>query len=369
MVFYQINTSIFFTFFISFVISRSVECREWQYIVDHDIIRKSNIESSRYELKIEADPYFPLENKIPTDIPTESPRDDTTQVWTTLSPTASPSFLPSDGPSLLPTEWDIQQKGGCRNGLSLYQVHMYDAWGDGWEKTILKISGISDQNPLAADLPTNSMTTTNINTQGDIAVSITKTIELDSSDSTVAHPNPLNEIDPLGTIFEGALRRGSHDYADVCLLPSRCYQVIVMGGDFLDEVSWDIRASNNDPASPLLEPILVGGAPSGCTFSLPDEYGHHFCPNSCSDTIPTNTMINPEVMDNLFPNEDGVADEFLSEAVARTRMVPSGSLDGKTQVSTLVTESMRSRAGGISNTASSILDNFKFVESDEHSDN
>jgi len=369
MVFYHINTSVLFTFFIFFVISRSVECREWQYIVDHDIIRKSNIESSRYELKIEADPYFFPEDKSPTDIPTESPRADTTQVRTTVSPTASISLMPSDAPSLLPTEWDIEQKGACRNGLSLYQVHMYDAWGDGWEKTILTISGISDQDPLAADLPTNSMTTTNTNTQGDIAVSITKTIELDSSDSTAAHPNPLNEIDPLGTIFEGALRRGSHDYADVCLLPKRCYQVIVTGGEFLDEVSWDIRASNNDPASSPVEPILVGGAPSGCTVSLPDEYGHHFCPNSCSDTIPTNIMINPEVMDNLFPNEDGVADESLSEAIGRTRMVPSGSLDGKTQASTLVTESMRSRVDGVSNIASSILNNFKFVQSDEHSNN
>jgi hypothetical protein len=167
-------------------------------------------------------------------------------------------------------------------------------------------------------------------------------------------------------IFEGALRRGSHDYADVCFLPNRCYQVIVSGGEFLDEVSWDIRASNNDPSSPPLEPILVGGAPSACTFSLPDEYGHHFCPNTCSDTIPADAMIvSPEVMDNLSLNEDGIAAESLSEAVGRTYMVESGSLDGKSQTSVPLTESMLSSG----NTASSILNKFKFAESAEHSNN
>ena len=367
---HRTNSSVYFTFFVLFVVSRSVECREWQSIVDHDIIRKSNIDSSRYELKIESDPFFYPEDKSPTDIPTESPHADIARVWTTVGPTESPSFLPSDGPSLGPTEWDIERNGGCRNGLSLYQVHMYDTWGDGWEKTKLTISGISDSK--AADLPTNSMTTTNTKRQGGGAVvSISKTIELGTSDSTAAHPNPQNEIDPLGLIFEGDLRRGSHDYADVCFLPNRCYQVIVSGGEFVDEVSWDIRASNNDPSSPPLEPILAGGAPSACTFSLPDEYGHHFCPNTCSETIPADAMIvSPEVMNNLSLNNDGIAAESLTEAaIGHSYMIESGSLDGKTQTSVPLTESMQSRMGGVSNTASSILNNFKSVESDEHSNN
>jgi len=365
------TVSVHFTLLILFVVNSGVECRQWQSIVDHDTVRKSNIDSSRYELKIEADAFFYPGDKSPTDIPTEAPQADANKVWTTLSPTTSPSSLPSDGPSMEPTEWDIERNGGCRNGLKLYEVHMMDSWGDGWDQTMITITGISDQNPLAGDLPTNSMTTTNTNTQGDMVVSISKTIEFDSIDSTVAHPNPENEIDPLGTIFQGGLTRGSHDFADVCLLPKRCYQLVATGGDFLDEVSWELRPRNKDPSSPPMEPLLAGGAPAGCTFSLPDEYGHHFCPNTCSDTLPTDAVVDlPEVMDNLQPNEDGMAAETLSEAVGRTHIIVStGTLDGKTQETTTVTERMRSRTGGNGNTASTILNNFKLVDGDEHSSN
>ena len=78
----------------------------------------------------------------------------------------------------------------------------------------------------------------------------------------------------------------------------------------------------------------------------------------------------PEVMDNLKPNEDGMAAESLTEAVGRTHIVvSSGTLDGKTQSTTFVTESMRSRTGGVGYTASTILNNFKLVDADEHSSN
>eukprot|EP00534_Pseudo-nitzschia_fraudulenta_P003195 CAMPEP_0201135256 /NCGR_PEP_ID=MMETSP0850-20130426/54039_1 /ASSEMBLY_ACC=CAM_ASM_000622 /TAXON_ID=183588 /ORGANISM="Pseudo-nitzschia fraudulenta, Strain WWA7" /LENGTH=67 /DNA_ID=CAMNT_0047406399 /DNA_START=15 /DNA_END=215 /DNA_ORIENTATION=+ len=50
--------------------SVSVNCRQWQSIVDHDIIRKSDIDSSRYELIIEADPFFFAGEQGATDIPT-----------------------------------------------------------------------------------------------------------------------------------------------------------------------------------------------------------------------------------------------------------------------------------------------------------
>ena len=41
-------------------------------------------------------------------------------------------MIPSDAPSLAPTMWDIDRNGGCRQGHELYEVHMYDSWGDGW---------------------------------------------------------------------------------------------------------------------------------------------------------------------------------------------------------------------------------------------
>ena len=122
------TASVHFTLLILYMASSSVECRKWQSIVDHDIVRKSNIDSSRYELKIEINPFFYPGDEIPTDIPTEAPQADAIKVWTTLSPTTSPSLLPSDGPSMEPTEWNIERNGGCRNGLELYEIHMYDSW-------------------------------------------------------------------------------------------------------------------------------------------------------------------------------------------------------------------------------------------------
>jgi hypothetical protein len=271
-----------------------VEGRQWQTIIEHSIYRRSNIDSRRYELTIEADPFYFPGNEI--DSPTESPKVDS---WVTLSPTFAPSSVPSDSPSLSPTAWDIEQNGGCRFGHELFEVHMYDSWGDGWDNTMLVITGIEDQDPDMV-LPTSSMQRTVTDETGDSTVKITRTITLDSQNAF--NPDEVLEVDPLGVIFQGGLRRGSHDSADICLLPKRCYQVTVAGGEFLNEVSWDIRPANLQ-SKESVEPILGGGAPAGCTFSLPDEYGHHFCANTCSTTLPPEaTTTAPQVLQNLQEN-------------------------------------------------------------------
>ena len=377
-----------------------VEGRQWQTIIDTTIVRNSDIDHSRYELKIEADPFFDAQaaaqeqNTPSSTIPTEGTTTSSQQQgWTTLSPTVSPSTQPTDGPSMGPTPWSIEQNGGCRQGLTLYQVHMYDTWGDGWDDVSLTIEGLRDQDPTAADLPANSMTSTSINTQGDTVVSISKTIALDAVDSTVLHPNPNQQIDPLGIIFDGKLQRGSHDYADVCLVSNRCYHVTVTdkgdggggntneGGELFDEISWDLRPVNTDPESlpfsilspSLLEPTLLGGAPSVCTFSLPDEYGHHFCPNTCSSTI-GDTAAPPvsDVLGTMHVNEDGAASETLIEAtVGRNspQLIPSGSLEGKTTQTAIITESMlqTARSGNTKAGSSFVLNKFHSAESNEHS--
>lgn len=278
-----------------------MEGRQWQSIVDYNIDRKSNIDGRRYQLKIEADPFFFPQDIVDEDIITDAPQ---ANVWVTLSPTLAPSSLPSDSPSLTPTAWDIDKNGGCRSGHDLYEVHMYDSWGDGWDQTMVKIIGIEDQNPI--DLPTSSMTRTITDKLGGATVSISRTVDLDSQ--SLFKPEQKTEVDPLGVIFQGGLRRGSHDFSDLCLVPKRCYEVFVSGGEFLNEVSWDIRPAHVEYADQTTDksPILSGGAPSWCTFSLPDEYGHHFCPNSCSGTLPPSSMTEaPKLIDNLKLNYGG----------------------------------------------------------------
>jgi len=318
-----------------------VEGRDWQSIVGHTIVRKSNLDSNQYELKLEADPFFdPEEHAISKNPPTNAPMDSLHAtieqvVWMTLRLTASPSLLPSDAPPLMPTDWTIERNGSCQEGRILHQVHMYDTWRDSWERSFLSITGNWDQDPSAADLPTSSMTTTR------------------------------------------------HDYANVCLVPKRCYRVVLTGGDgeFLDKILRDVRLAATAtilPYSPMEEkpPVVIligGGAPSDCTFSLPDEYDHHFCPNSCIDNDGdgnTTTGTDPpilNVMTNLVWNKDGWTTESLTNAIERTYLVLSGSLRNTTRQSAVVTELMMTMRSGCSSSSEStlILNNFKSVELNE----
>ena len=279
--------------------SATVKSRQWQSIVDHDIIRKSNIDSSRYELKIEVDPFFYPGEESVTDIPTEPQKAEVINAWTSVASIASSSTVPV----ARPTQAIIEQNGVCGNGKKHYEVHMMDTWGDGWDQTMITITGMSDQDSSA----TNVMKSTFNNNKGDTVLAFSKTIELDSTGSS--------EKNPLGQIFEGTLQEGYHNVADICLVPNRCYQLIATGGEFLEEVSWDLRPGNNDPesSSGLAEPILSGGAPTECSFSLPDENGDHFCPNTCT----VETIDPPKVVENVQ-----TTDEEVTQAVGRTQTVP-----------------------------------------------
>jgi hypothetical protein len=325
-----------------------VDGRTWQAVIDHSIYQKSNIDSRRYELKIEQDPfYYPGDLPLDTESPTVSPG---TDKWVTLSPTQLPSSVPSDSPSLMPTEWSIELNGGCRQGLQLFEVHMYDSWADGWDQTQLVISGIEDQDSSIV-LPSNFMTRTITTRNGDSIVKIARAIDL--SDQSLFNPEEVNDIDPLGVIFEGTLQQGSHDVAYVCLLPRRCYQVIAAGGEFLNEVSWDIRPGNLDSSNEQqLEPILSGGAPAGCTLSLPDENGHNFCSNTCSDTLPPSATTDaPKFLQNLQQNS-AVGSTAINAAAGETVSTNLGT-----------TRSSYNRGGSfggnMSGDASSTLGNFR----------
>ena len=291
--------------------SASVKGRQWQSIVDHDIVRKSNFDSSRHELKIEVDPFINAENSKPSVIPTtELPKAQANKFSNTMSvPAATPST-----------------NGSCENGQSHYEIHMMDTWGDGWDQTVITITGMSNQ-----ALPSDAMTT-HTNQQGDMVTAISNTIDLHSS----------NEKDP---IFQGTLQEGYQDSAHLCLVPNRCYQLVATGGEFSAEVSWEIRQGSNSQ-----EPILTGSAPTECTFSIPNEEGEQFCPNTCNDENLANLVVDtskisetsnalneatetptywsswssttaapePEEEESSTQFEDEIAPESISQAVGRT---------------------------------------------------
>jgi hypothetical protein len=337
-----------------------VESRQWQAIIDHSIYQKSNIDSRRYEIKLEQDPFYYPGDYYPDDeSPTVSP---VSNKWVTLSPTVSPSAFPSDSPSLMPTGWSIELNGGCRQGHELFEVHMYDSWGDGWDQTQLVISGIDDQDPTIV-LPSNFMTRTITTRNGGSIVKIARSIDL--SDQSLLNPEEVNDMDPLGVIFEGTLQQGSHDVAYLCLLPRRCYQVTAAGGEFLNEVSWDIRPGNLDSNNEQqLEPILGGGAPAGCTFSLPDENGHHFCPNNCTDTLPPSATTDPPKLLDNFQQNTAVGSSAINIATGETVSTNLGT-----------TRSSYGRGGAFSGirsgstegAASSTLENFRSPEENNDS--
>mmetsp|Transcript_21649 Transcript_21649/g.51137 ORF Transcript_21649/g.51137 Transcript_21649/m.51137 type:complete len:411 (+) Transcript_21649:243-1475(+) len=293
------------------------EARVWQTIVDHNIVRRSTTETLRYSLVIEIDPFLFPGDEEADEIPEgEDPSKD---VWVTLAPTIAPSMVPSDAPSLVPTVWDIDRNGGCRQGQQLFEVHMYDSWGDGWdENTYVTISGLSDQDPNI-EIPSSASMQRSITNEDKFSkVKIFRTIDLQDQ-KNVFEPTSATEINPLGTpIFMGNLKRGSHEVGQVCLVPKRCYQVTVRGGDFLNEVSWDIRKVDlearygEDPTleEELASPAVGGGAPMNCTMSLPDEYGHHFCANECSpiegETVGDIKVKESAILEHLQP-ADGVS--------------------------------------------------------------
>jgi hypothetical protein len=296
------------------------EGRQWQSVIDHAIYSRSNIDKERFSLTIEMDPLF-FGDELPLEAPTPAPQAKL-QAWVTLTPTETPSSIPSDFPSLAPTgptgepstrEQNIDGNGGCNEGTMLYQVNMYDSWGDGWDATMLKIVGIEDEVP--DDMHANIITRSHTANTGNATVTVTNTIEFNTEH--MFSQGESTPVDPLGLVFQAGLRRGSHAAADVCLMPRRCYEVAVGGGDRLEEVSWDIRPVNLGSDEQNSIALLEGGAPADCQFSVPDQNGNTFCPSTCdrTKTEPPMASENPE---------EGVSETTTGSATSITRDAGNG---------------------------------------------
>ena len=334
-----------------FVINVVDATRSWKTIIDSNIYKRSNIDLARIKLRVEADPFHfdgddhsspPVSTSPPietTQAPSPGPAATNHDEWITISPTRAPTLMPtrdpantvvpSDWPSLAPSyngptmqptkrESNVDGNGGCNPGSSLYRVNMHDTWGDGWDGTVLKIVGVQDQDE--ADRPLQStITTTHTEANGGAVVTVSETIELHPEDLGQQHSQEAAvTVDALGLVFEGGLRSGSYAYTDVCLRPGRCYDLTVQGGGFLEEVSWDVRPVVLGAVAQHAEPIVQGGAPSDCSFSIPYPTGEQFCATTCSSTIDPDHNQSPQIFDN--PLIDSVGG---GENVARSSTTPA----------------------------------------------
>jgi hypothetical protein len=302
----------------------AVNARSWRDVIDADVYRRSNKDIARTYLKIEVDPmYFAEDHPVaPPVAVTAAPTVRSNRITTAPSdsPSASPSLPPSDAPSPLPSHLgptsapsrrvqNVEGNGGCPEGSMLFRANMRDSFGNGWDGTVLTVFGIEDQDEQAVPASTVAQTTTA--TSGDVVITVSKTIQINPSEVFVSDKQEGGTaselvLDPLGLVFHGGLRRGSHGYYDFCLKPRRCYEVSVQGGSFLEEVSWDIQALVLGADVQDTAPLLQGTAPMDCSLSLPDANGAFFCSVACNNTISSDYAEASKVFDNAATDTEDV---------------------------------------------------------------
>lgn len=256
------------------------EGRSWEDVIVKAIYQQSGVDVARMQLRVEWDPFNADEGPHSHSL-------------TTLEPTSAPTV------------------GPCHDGAVYHQVNMYDSSGNGWESTKVQVIGIEDQDDSNLSNATLSTSTHKKSTdEGNGFVTVSSTVEF--QEGSILSEDPRYAT-PLGKIFESELLRGSSDYADICLLPRRCYEIVVSGGDLMEEVSWDLTIMDEN-FEQVATPYMQGKAPIYCKFSIPDVNGEVFCPTSCSEIIPDKYLDKkpdkPSLWDILHPGESfGSQDE------------------------------------------------------------
>jgi len=88
-------------------------------------------------------------------------------------------------------------------------------------------------------------------------------------------------------IYEGTLLDGSEGVVQQCLSDG-CYVVDMEGGDWGNEISWEVRPSSGGSL------LASGGAPATCTFPV----GGNMCANTCNGEAPPPEPLNPDDVDD-----------------------------------------------------------------------
>jgi hypothetical protein len=211
----------------------------------------------------------------------------------TLEPSYPPGSVPSSEPSRR-VDHDIGN-GGCAMSEVLYEVILYDQFGDGWDGLYLRIERLGD------DLTSEVVETQHLNGSQYVqartvyssnGASNTTFIKFSNSSYPMKSEVIKDEHSPgdmLSTnpVFQDTIVTGDVAIRYACLQPGRCYEATILEGRWADEISWEIRKSTFAKSSQTTrnyEPIVNGGAPSNCTFSVPGDRGalpKMFCPSEC----------------------------------------------------------------------------------------
>lgn len=272
-------------------------------VVDPAIFLASAIDIGRLENALEKDP-FDFGQTKPSPPPSPSPNEaveesqpDVSGPSPTLAPTARYEFVVGNG--------------GCPVGKQLFEIRMFDEWGDGWDGTRLQL--------VEETIPTTSQS------GSDQVVSVNQTMNTVSVTETIQ----VQEEPSLVEIFHGGLALGMEEFNYACLQHTKCYHVSVGGGLWEEEVKWEIRnVTLGEDREERMNGLATakGLAPTKCQFSIPDNSGALAClstcglkpqstvaPTSSPRTVPPTATIEASVeAPTVIPIEEAIEEDITS---------------------------------------------------------
>ena len=218
--------------------------RRWTDIVDPSVYVASLIDWNRVEDALEQDPFYYEDAKTPATWPPEK----------TMRPVQQTE---------IPT---------CDSGRQLYRIHMEDSWGDGWGATLMRVLELPSFGFVNQTKPQTSNATKYTITKNSFH-SLTGIITVGQTGGRAVQ------------IFRGSLEKGSAGDSYVCLQTTKCYQVLVSGGIWQSEVTWNIQKANISETND--HPLQAQGtAPAKCQFSIVDVNSTNSgCPLTCDGPV------------------------------------------------------------------------------------
>jgi hypothetical protein len=289
------------------------EARTWMDVVDPSIRESSSLDVYRMEFYLEEDP-FAFPTAAPTWDPSEptEPEDDASNDADGVS--SSPSVSPT-------ARYDnVNGNGGCSIGEYLYELRMYDSWGDGWDDSVIKITQMATEEATQDDL--SEFEDSN---EDNSTITLSQMIEMHGdSQETI--------FTPAVNIFEGGLETGREGYSYLCLSPFKCYTVDIDGGLWGEEIKWEIRAvplgfTREERENMAGLPVAKGLAPTNCQFSIPDEVtGDRQCPFICDkETASPSSAPSRDLSSAPSPRGSTLPSDAPSIVPSATPLVPSSS--------------------------------------------
>jgi len=218
--------------------------RQWTDIVDPSVYIASLIDWNRVEDALEQDPFYYEDAKTFATWPPEKTKRPVQQ-------------------NEIPT---------CESGRQLYKIHMEDSWGDGWGGTFMRILELPSFGFVNQTKPQTSNATKYTITKNSFH-SLTGIIKVGQTGGRAVQ------------IFRGSLEKGSAGDSYVCLQTTKCYQVLVSGGDWQSEVTWNIQKAYVSETSDY--PLKAqGSAPTKCQFSIVGGNSTNTgCPLTCDGPV------------------------------------------------------------------------------------